>query len=262
MKHPVRSLYNQFNTGLYPARRPVNKREFCAETMLVSRSPGRTHHSMSLGRYSIHSLTAWFACYAHRSRAGLMRYAEVVLISFVAVFCAIAPSQAQTVQTLVSNIGQTQDGHINTDTRVSQAFTTGNSAGGYGLTSVELYFTAASDSANHVTASLYGIDSGALGSKAADLTTPAGIVVGNNTFAAPAGTKLDANTSYSVVLSIDGTWSLGFTDSDNEDSEGQSGWSIENNYFQFIGPSMQHPTSLRTATAATRRARHCNRFGL
>ena len=164
-----------------------------------------------------------------------MRPVALLLICAVSMAGLTAPAQAQTEQTLVSNIGQGRDAFILRQQGAYQAFTTGNSALGYVLNSVELYFTRRSASASHISASLHRMDSGEPGHKLADLGNPDSIVVGNNVFAAPAGTVLSAGTDYAVVLSISDNWYLGGTYSRREDSGSRSGWSIEDTYYNLVG---------------------------
>ena len=163
-----------------------------------------------------------------------MRPVALLLICAVSMAGLTAPAQAQTEQTLVSNIGQGRDAFILRQQGAYQAFTTGNSALGYVLNSVELYFTRRSASASHISASLHRMDSGEPGHKLADLGNPDSIVVGNNVFAAPAGTVLSAGTDYAVVLSSSDNWYLGGTYSRREDSGSRSGWSIEDTYYNLV----------------------------
>lgn len=158
-----------------------------------------------------------------------------MLVCLIAVSGAISPAQAQSQQTLVSNIGQGRDAFILRQDGAYQAFTTGNNALGYDLGSVEVYFTSGSASADHITARLHRLDSGEPGEKVADLGNPDKISFGSNIFTAPAGTVLSAGTSYAVVFSINGNWNVGGTYSRAEDAGSQSDWSIEDTFYNLAG---------------------------
>ena len=176
-----------------------------------------------------------------RLLSACMRPAALALLCAVSMAGITAPAQAQTEQTLVSNIGQGRDTFILRQQGAYQAFTTGNNALGYVLNSVELYFTRRSASASHISASLHRMDSGEPGDKLANLGNPDSIVVGSNVFSAPAATVLSAGTDYAVVLSISDNWYLGGTYSRREDSGSQSGWSIEDTYYNLLGSEYTAP---------------------
>ena len=170
-----------------------------------------------------------------------MRPMALLLLCAISMAVLTAPAHAQSEQTLVSNIGQGQDVFILRQQGAYQAFTTGNNALGYDLTSVEVYFTSDSSSASHITASLHRMDSGEPGNKVADLANPDKIVSGSNVFTVPAGTVLGAGTDYAVVFSISGNWNLGGTYSRREDSGSQSDWSIEDTYYNLVGSVFTAP---------------------
>ncbi len=178
---------------------------------------------------------------AHAFLFAGLRPVALLLVCAVSMAGLTAPAQAQTEQTLVSNIGQGRDTFILRQQGAYQAFTTGNNALGYVLNSLELYFTRRSASASHISASLHRMASGEPGDKLADLDNPGSIVVGNNVFSAPAGTVLSAGTEYAVVLSISGNWYLGGTQSRREDRGSQSGWSIEDTYYNLLGSVYSAP---------------------
>ena len=72
-------------------------------------------------------------------------------------------------------------------------------------------------------------------SNVTNLTVPSNVAAGNVAFAAPAGTVLSSNTTYVLVLYTTGNFSLAIraTNSDSEDSGGQTGWSIaDNSYYK------------------------------
>ena len=178
---------------------------------------------------------------AHAFLSACMRLAALVLICAIPTLAVTALAQAQTEQTLVSNIEQTRDVMVLRQRGAYQAFTTGSNATGYVVSSVEVYFTSGSASASHITASLYEMRSGELHTKVADLINPQSITFGSNIFSAPEGTSLSAGTSYAVVFSITGNWNLGGTYSGSEDPDSQSDWSIEDTYYNLVGSEYTPP---------------------
>ncbi len=117
-------------------------------------------------------------------------------------------------------------GEYQTSTGVgAQAFTTGNNPEGYVITGVEINVSVASSNRT----ALVSIQS-SNNSKLYDLTgsvTSAGV----QSFTAPENATLNASTTYFLHIAP-GTGTLNFkvgvTDSDSEDSDSASGWSVEN----------------------------------
>ena len=190
---------------------------------------------------NISDFSACLTSAAHAFLSACMRLAALVLICAIPTLGVTALAQAQTEQTLVSNIEQSQDVMVLRQSGAYQAFTTGSNATGYVVSSVEVYFTSGSASASHITASLYEIRSGELHTKVADLINPQSITFGSNIFSAPEGTGLSAGTSYAVVFSITGNWNLGGTYSGSEDPDSQSDWSIEDTYYNLVGSEYTAP---------------------
>ena len=134
---------------------------------------------------------------------------------------------------LVSNIGQTvssSSATLGTTQDLSQGFTTVTTAGT--LVSIEVKFAAANDGSAHPTVTLH---SGSPTSTAiATLTAPSGTIAAtaaNYTYTAPSNTTLTAATTYYVVLEgSDDDLAPQITTSDNEDSGGETGWSVANGY--------------------------------
>ena len=159
----------------------------------------------------------------------------MLLLGALGLFDA-APAQAQTV-TLVSTIGQTSAGEVNTASEVgAQGFTTGSATGGYTLSSIEAVVTSAT-TADRATirAQLWSVATGGgPDSKVADLTVPSTVSAGTVSFAAPANTTLTASTTYHFVIYTVGSFNarVKTTGSNNEDTGGQTGWSVaDGNYF-------------------------------
>ena len=135
--------------------------------------------------------------------------------------------------TLVSNIGQTvssSSATLGTTQDLSQGFTTATTAGT--LDSIEVKFAAANDGSAHPTVTLHR---GSPTSTAiVTLTAPSGTIAAtaaNYTYTAPSNTTLTAATTYYVVLEgSDDDLAPQITTSDNEDSGGETGWSVANGY--------------------------------
>ena len=158
---------------------------------------------------------------------GLRSLPAVLLLALAALLAAPAPAQADV---LVSNIGQVRADTLGaTSTQaIAQGFTTGSAAAT--LASIEFRMYAASGATGAPTVTVRR-DS-ATGAEVAVLVGPTSIATSTATYAftAPAGTTLDASTTYFVVLAHDGAGSfeVSVTDSSTEDSGGTSGWSISN----------------------------------
>ena len=135
-----------------------------------------------------------------------------------------------TTGALVSNIGQTISGSavLGTLFDLSQGFTTATTAGT--LDSIDLKLAAANDGTTHPTVTLH--KDSPTSTAIATLTAPSGTIAAtaaNYTYSAPSNTTLIAATTYYVVLEgSDATPQT--TTSDNEDSGGETGWSVANGY--------------------------------
>ena len=181
--------------------------------------------------------------YSHTGlSAGTTRHYRVSAINSVGTGTASStanattePLQAEAQTTYVSNIGQSDDanGLLISMLDQAQGFTTGTDAAGYTLGSVDIRLV----SAYHVDVSGSDIPTVSLfegapptGLLVEHLTPPASITANTTadyTFTAPANLTLTASTIYYVVL--DGgraDISTARTNSDNEDSGGESNWSI------------------------------------
>ena len=146
---------------------------------------------------------------------------------------------------LVRNTGQgvtNEFGFLGGD--LAQPFSTGGQAGGYRLTSAEIWFRYAGDSAVSYRVSIVNAATGG-GPGSTTLGTlenPAALVGGRNTFtAAGEGIQLAASTTYFVVfdrLSGGSNWSgygADVTPSDDEDPGATQGWSIGDAYYSRSG---------------------------
>ena len=144
-------------------------------------------------------------------------------------------AEAQTTQTFVSNVGQTDGASLALSTDFAMAFTTGSNSEGYSLRSVEVEFSTISNiTSSQLTASIHSESSGSPGSSLGTLTNPAFTNSNSDqtlTFTST-GIDLAAGTTYFLVIDMSsnrGSSDLRSTDSNNEDSGALAGWSIGNN---------------------------------
>ena len=197
--------------------------------------------------------------YSHTGlSAGNTRHYRVKAINSAGTGSAsdVAGATTAAANVLVSNTGQTVDPRLlsaigSRNKTYSQGFETGTNPGGYSLASVGVYvYVETLGTGETFTVHIYTANSaGAPDTLAYTLTSPASYADGAvNTFTAPAGATLDADTDYFVVFegtadaSLD--FILGLTSSDEQDRGSRSGWEIEdtNRYqglMQTAGTSYQ-----------------------
>ena len=177
-------------------------------------------------------------------RGGVMRYAAVLILAgIVAAASALffTTAQAQSVITLVSNTAQSTS---NTTMTVGEAgsaqftnaqtFTTGDNAGRYTLSGVRVDIVGNTYGVDDtVRVSIYTADSdGKPDAVEYTLTNPSTVRDGLNTFTAPVGATLDAETEYAVVVEQtgSGTFAIRGTDGNDQSSdEASAGWAIRDN---------------------------------
>ena len=147
-------------------------------------------------------------------------------------FALLLGAGAAEAQTLVGNTGQTTDSgtlavgpSFGVTYRNAQVFSTGDNAAGYTLSEVDLEFKGQANST--VTVSIWTTASGNPGTSLYTLTNPTSVNANAvNTFTAPSGSTLSANTDYAIVVEATSVVTLARTASANEDSGKASGWSI------------------------------------
>ena len=106
----------------------------------------------------------------------------------------------------------------------TQTFTAG---AGFTLTAVDIPFTSVPDN-SRVTVSLHARNGSKPGTYLGNLDLSGALAVGDNTFAAPAGTALASGTYFVRVRWRDGdTDNLRMTDGPDDETSAESGWSIE-----------------------------------
>ncbi|MCY3699875.1 MAG: tandem-95 repeat protein, partial [Gemmatimonadetes bacterium] len=160
--------------------------------------------------------------------------ASAVAVTVLALSASAAPASAQTSVTLVSNTGQSSLGFSTFSSwDATTNFTTGSNSFGYRLTGLDLQLgqvTLSTASFRVIIDRANATCSSARKDAATQLTKPATLINGINTFTAPgAGIDLAPNTTYRVVFDVTVADTLGFvavTGSDGEDSGGATGWSI------------------------------------
>ncbi len=158
------------------------------------------------------------------------------------------PAQAQTVETLVSNTGQTSTGSNQLFLEsYAQSFTTGGNSGGYTLSEVVIKVHTVSSST--VTAGIYETTSGVPSSTLVVALSGNFSATGDRTFTPATTTTLDASTTYAVVIGSSSGGRLSTTSSNDEDSGAASGWSIANEgYRDALGTGWSgHGTNFQIA---------------
>ena len=168
--------------------------------------------------------------------AARWRVAAALLVVALAALSA-TPAQAQNANVvLVRNINQADSTSYSGDLlnyTHAQTFTTGDNAGGYTLSSIEVDFKT-SPTPSGLDFSLWSVDSdGEPSVELVDLTGPASPSGGVNAFTAPSGTKLAKETSYAVYMSGN-EGKPKYTTSNNE-GHAKSGWSIRDNSWDKSG---------------------------
>ena len=138
---------------------------------------------------------------------------------------------------LVSNVGLTDTRSYSPGTyEIAQCFTTGSTAGGYSVGSVELDLSRAgtvpAGERKQIDVELWSAATdGSPSQLFRQLITPSSLSAGNVEFAAPAGTTLAASTTYCVVFNKTefDLFDWAGTSSADEDAGGTAGWSIADN---------------------------------
>ena len=136
----------------------------------------------------------------HALVAALKRRALFALVVAAATLGATSLAHAQV---LVSNIDQRTISRATVgDDERAQGFTTGTSAGGYTLSSIEIDFRTAPGTAADFTATLWSSNASEPDMELHTLVNPGGLTssAGVKTFTAPANTVLEARTTYFVNL--------------------------------------------------------------
>ena len=142
---------------------------------------------------------------------------------------------------MVQNPGQADNSYATataTNAVLSQGFTTGPNTDGYELQGIGVNIEGSGgnvpDDAASVSVAVHADLNGKPGAKLFDLLSPTEFAAGHSFFEAPAGTTLEASTSYALVWShLGGTeHRLQRTLSDNEDSGALAGVSIANVFYR------------------------------
>lgn len=173
----------------------------------------------------------------------------------------MSPAQVQAQSVNVSNITQTDDGSVDGNFRPANAFTTGGTTTDrYTLNSVILVLDVESTDKQFAVSIHNASSSNPDTQIGSNLTPPASLVDGNNTFTA-SGITLNGGTTYFVQFYSDGSGTgttlaaAKRTLSDDEDSGSTSGWSIadEGRYYDTTTSSWESlgGTSLRFTINAT-----------
>ena len=176
-------------------------------------------------------------------RGGVMRYAAVLILAGIVAASALffTTAQAQSVITLVSNTDQSTSATNMTVGKSgsnqytqAQTFTTGDNVGGYTLSGVQVDIVVGQNSVDDTArVSIYTADSdGKPDALKYTLTNPPVVPDGLNTFTAPVGATLDAETEYAVVVEQAGSepfFIRGTDGNDQSSDEVSAGWAIQDN---------------------------------
>ena len=154
-------------------------------------------------------------------------------------------------EALLSNVGQTtHSGTLSVGSfDISQEFTTGSNGAGYLLGSIELDIAIVPNTPTDVTIELWSATSDTEpGASIATLTHSTGTwATGLNTFNAPAGTELDADTEYFVYVSYSGqatNLGISLTNSGSADAA-TTDWSIGHSYAHQDNAWLQLPRRVK-----------------
>ena len=177
------------------------------------------------------------------ARRGFLRSARALaaaaLLALSGGLALPATAQAQ-AEVLVSNIDENSRGANLITVKRGQGFTTGRSDASFPLTSIDVHFSNGPSSAETLTVTLTRADADDNpGDVHATLTPTASIGRGNNTFMAPAGTKLAAATKYFVVIETDGAGNQAATISwtSSAGQEGLPEWEVEHSQRNYSSSS-------------------------
>ena len=172
----------------------------------------------------------------NRRRFPILLASALALLAILGALLLPITAQAQTVTTLVSNIGQTRDfdAQVGDAGYLGQGFTVAAGGGNYTLTSIEIPFEAngiAATDIGSLSVSVWSTDSSGLPSASLHtLTNPASITANTTvTFNAQSGATLEAGNTYAVVVYYDKTPSIGsptWAGTDNAAESGATGWTI------------------------------------
>ena len=156
-----------------------------------------------------------------RLATGLARPALTVLVVLAFTAHDAGPARAQTVKSLVSNTDQTTGAGSNKI--AAQSFTTGPGSPGHEVTEIRIYFVA---TVPNPVVRLREDDGGEPGNLVATFINPASVTREFNTFTAPSGTVLDAETTYWITLNEGPSETFDYGIVSAADETGEDGWSI------------------------------------
>ena len=180
----------------------------------------------------------------------LRRHARAAALAVFAVLALALPAAAQSVTTLVSNVGQSTTSANTGSADRAQAFTTG--AAGATLSSVEII--SGDNEGDDMAVSLCTVDSsGYPTSSCTALTAPSSFASGTLVFTDPASTTLDATTTYTLLITSPGGQDLRLTDtgSNAEETGAAAGWTIANAYHFKSSSNVWGPAGFGTSFLIT-----------
>ena len=168
--------------------------------------------------------------------AGLRRAAAALLLGALLLPGGLLLAGPAEARKAASNLGKASSGTAVAfpGQQRAQKFTTGPQKGGYRLDWLLFDIADSTGLASRVKVAIHENKNSRPGDRAAALTTPATIATGRTSrFTAPAGTRLNADTTYWAVVTVtkqgsenNNSLNLRSTASDDEDSGGLQGWTI------------------------------------
>ena len=135
------------------------------------------------------------------------------------------------ISTFVSNLGQARGVVSGGSADYAQRFTTGDSPGGYILTSVDIVSNDGNNRGFDLSVCEVDGNGYPVSSTCTELTAPSSFSSGTLTFTASSPIRLESDTTYTILGSPTGNGMVwGITESNNEDSGAASGWSLHNRF--------------------------------
>ena len=170
---------------------------------------------------------------ARALRTFIPALAVISLASFGLLLLLSSSSLAQsTPSTLIKNTGQAEGEVLGTESQVTMKFTTGSNSRGYRISTIAIKVTTQNNLRGPFAMSVLNLDTSGdpdPDDVAFNLTAPSSFSGGLTTFTAPADAILAHNTTYALSVISTNTRQVNYsiTTSDDEDSGGSAGWSID-----------------------------------
>ncbi len=191
----------------------------------------------------------------NRRRFPILLASALALLAILGALLLPITAQAQTVTTLVSNIGQTTNAFALLDVldgdQALSITTGGTTSDSHTIESLEIKVDEYERVGSTGTVSLYSDNSGVPGSSIFTFTNPTGGIVSEsvNTFTAPDNTTLTGGTTYHIVVSGEApagatgpNFDLEVTTSNDQDDAGEDDWEIGDSGHSLSGTTWSSST--------------------